>query len=107
SPPAATRSPPRAASRAASPSVPSGVRRPSSPAADRRSQRPRRGSPDQRSGLPLRAEAAVSAERGQQLCTGLLAAATGVRADLAVLVHFSVLLALLGAGPARRLTRLE
>src|SRR5690625_5982436 len=43
----------------------------------------------------------------QQLGAGLLAATTGVRADLAVLVHLCVLLALLGAGPACRLTRFE
>ena len=49
----------------------------------------------------------MSANRGEQLGAGLLAASAGVRADLAVLVHFSVLLAFLGAGTARCLTRLE
>lgn len=48
-----------------------------------------------------------SVHRGQQLGTGLLTASTGVGADLAVLVHADVLLALLGAGPARLLARRE
>src|SRR5699024_10350330 len=105
--PVATRSSTRDAARVPSPSGPSGVRRPSSPSADRTPQRQRRGSPDHRSGLPLRAEAAASADRGQQLGAGLLAATASLGADLAVLVHARMLLALLGAGLARRLTGLE
>src|SRR5699024_12857259 len=45
--------------------------------------------------------------RSKQLGAGLLTATTGVRADLAMLVHAGVLLTLLGTGPARRLARLE
>src|SRR5699024_3267921 len=105
---AATRSSTRGAPRAPSPSGPSGATPPSSPSADRTPLRhSARGSFDQRSGLLLRAEAAVSADRGKQLGAGLLTATTGVRADLAMLVHAGVLLTLLGTGPARRLARLE